>query len=434
MDDAQYLGTLLSIVILISLQQVCTDAAPLLGLCSQCPAGEGVLLPCSKDLDTQCSECPPGFYSNVTSAAEPCFVCSRCGSGLFELHPCNGTHDVFCELCSWRGAINNENYRTKCVGNDKTTDVDKKFIVNSENAAMLGDQPLDASETERDSVVGGENGGEKVVEGTSGKYINDTKAVPSLEENEKQLEGHEEVSNPVTDLDANSTQEQETADDPEDLSFLVDSDPANSVVETEAKNNTNIHKETSVSTSETTETYEELTTESSASESNYSANAGQEAGNSPEVKGARDSVIGEVDSGSGTEFASGDAGIVIGMVAESESSDSDPTTLAPRSTTTKPWTWPPVVRLETPEPRVEPEVVPVQATSSETESEGEWIVVHEPSVSFVLRTRSGVNRFKVFCPFNADSTFKEVALFRQSLFLTVVLFVQKMKWALSTLV
>ena len=82
--------------------------------CSRCPPGYGVVSVCNETVDTQCSSCPEGFYSNVTSATDRCLVCSKCGQGLFELYPCNATHDVFCELCSWTKAVNNDNYNSKC--------------------------------------------------------------------------------------------------------------------------------------------------------------------------------------------------------------------------------------------------------------------------------------------------------------------------------
>ena len=111
------LHVILSIVHTCTIIQI-SDGAPLGSSwreeCSRCPPGFGVVSVCNETVDTQCSSCPEGFYSNVTSATDRCLVCSKCGHGLFELYPCNATHDVFCELCSWTKAVDNDNYNSKC--------------------------------------------------------------------------------------------------------------------------------------------------------------------------------------------------------------------------------------------------------------------------------------------------------------------------------
>lgn len=48
--------------------------------------------------DTVCEKCPQGFFSSVTSAAEPCQPHKDCSQlGLKTLRPGTATHDVQCE-------------------------------------------------------------------------------------------------------------------------------------------------------------------------------------------------------------------------------------------------------------------------------------------------------------------------------------------------
>ena len=156
--------------------------------CSRCQPGFGVVSVCNETVDTQCSSCPEGFYSNVTSATDHCLVCSKCGQGLFELYPCNATHDVFCELCSWTKAVNNDNYNSKCSEDSEVYDYDvnsipvdyfdygkgMSFLVED---LMLGDQPVDEGGNNQtfDAIV-------EVEDDTKKKFAEDDKAIENLDD------------------------------------------------------------------------------------------------------------------------------------------------------------------------------------------------------------------------------------------------------------
>ena len=187
------LHVILSVVHSCTIIQI-SDGAPLGSSwreeCSRCPPGYGVVSVCNETVDTQCSSCPQGFYSNVTSATDRCLVCSKCGQGLFELYPCNATHDVFCELCSWTKAVNNDNYNSKC--SEELTDWKVDDYVNSIPAdyfdygkgmsllvddLMLGDQPVDAGGNNETAnvIVGDEDDAKK-------KFTVDEKAIENLDD------------------------------------------------------------------------------------------------------------------------------------------------------------------------------------------------------------------------------------------------------------
>ena len=160
----------LGLVHTFTILQICGGApvASWKDRCSPCRPGLGVVSTCNGTVDTLCSPCPEGFYSNKTSAVDSCLVCSKCGEGLFELYPCNATHDVFCELCSWTKAVKNENYNTNCPSG--SVDLDSKIddYVNSipadyfdygkgvssvDDDLMLGDQPVADRETNQTSNI-----------------------------------------------------------------------------------------------------------------------------------------------------------------------------------------------------------------------------------------------------------------------------------------
>ena len=90
-------------------------------LCTQCPPGYGVIIPClveSNTLvnDTVCELCPRGTFSKEFSAEKLCNLCSECPTGFYEQTPCMAMQDVRCRSCvgNSNGAFGNEDYFLKC--------------------------------------------------------------------------------------------------------------------------------------------------------------------------------------------------------------------------------------------------------------------------------------------------------------------------------
>ncbi|XP_075033831.1 tumor necrosis factor receptor superfamily member 5 isoform X2 [Mixophyes fleayi] len=61
-----------------------------------CGPGEGVTQRASRNLDTQCSPCATGTFSEKTSDTEPCTKWSICSETQQEIHLGNSTTDVVC--------------------------------------------------------------------------------------------------------------------------------------------------------------------------------------------------------------------------------------------------------------------------------------------------------------------------------------------------
>ncbi|XP_078716431.1 tumor necrosis factor receptor superfamily member 16-like [Lampetra fluviatilis] len=64
--------------------------------CRLCPPGTGVVSQCSPDGDATCELCPPGFYSEWSSNAEPCMPCASCSDDQVELKECTPSADTIC--------------------------------------------------------------------------------------------------------------------------------------------------------------------------------------------------------------------------------------------------------------------------------------------------------------------------------------------------
>nr|XP_060638685.1 tumor necrosis factor receptor superfamily member 16-like [Anolis sagrei ordinatus] len=65
--------------------------------CQLCPGGYGAAKPCSPSADTTCQKCPPGYYSEVKSAFEPCLPCRReCGPNEVMIQACSPLSDTLC--------------------------------------------------------------------------------------------------------------------------------------------------------------------------------------------------------------------------------------------------------------------------------------------------------------------------------------------------
>ncbi|XP_076827449.1 tumor necrosis factor receptor superfamily member 11B-like [Brachyhypopomus gauderio] len=63
-----------------------------------CPPGSGVAVTGTPISDTTCEECPPGFFSTVTSTTEPCRPHRDCSQlGLKTTRPGSATQDATCE-------------------------------------------------------------------------------------------------------------------------------------------------------------------------------------------------------------------------------------------------------------------------------------------------------------------------------------------------
>eukprot|EP00051_Salpingoeca_urceolata_P002539 m.51051 g.51051 ORF g.51051 m.51051 type:complete len:751 (+) comp12195_c0_seq2:106-2358(+) len=62
--------------------------------CSLCPAGKRVSTPCGVTSNTECEDCPDGFYSPDDKS--PCFPCHGCPTGEIEVASCTKTDDAVC--------------------------------------------------------------------------------------------------------------------------------------------------------------------------------------------------------------------------------------------------------------------------------------------------------------------------------------------------
>ncbi|XP_019365589.1 PREDICTED: tumor necrosis factor receptor superfamily member 6B isoform X1 [Gavialis gangeticus] len=67
---------------------------------SECPLGHGVVKPGTPFMNTKCEECPPGFFSDVSSSTKPCQEHQNCQQqGKLTNVPGNQFHDTRCTTC-----------------------------------------------------------------------------------------------------------------------------------------------------------------------------------------------------------------------------------------------------------------------------------------------------------------------------------------------
>ncbi|XP_040211169.1 tumor necrosis factor receptor superfamily member 16-like [Rana temporaria] len=65
--------------------------------CRVCGKGFGVKRNCSGTENTECQQCPKGFYSEVKSSVSPCFLCrTECKENEVQISDCMEHHDILC--------------------------------------------------------------------------------------------------------------------------------------------------------------------------------------------------------------------------------------------------------------------------------------------------------------------------------------------------
>lgn len=70
------------------------------GLClaiNPCPPGQGVVKQAYSLADTECEDCPPGYFSANTSTTELCQECSKCLEGTVQDQDCRSYSDRTCK-------------------------------------------------------------------------------------------------------------------------------------------------------------------------------------------------------------------------------------------------------------------------------------------------------------------------------------------------
>lgn len=63
---------------------------------TECDKGHGVKAAATEQKDTECEACPKNYYSNITSAKEPCIPWTSCAPGLVVKIEGTATSDVVC--------------------------------------------------------------------------------------------------------------------------------------------------------------------------------------------------------------------------------------------------------------------------------------------------------------------------------------------------
>ncbi|XP_072035219.1 tumor necrosis factor receptor superfamily member 16-like [Amphiura filiformis] len=72
------------------------DADGTCSQCNMCPPGYGVVVACSTNMDSKCSQCANGTFSDGTSATDFCKPCTLCPEGSTVLQQCTTFSDTLC--------------------------------------------------------------------------------------------------------------------------------------------------------------------------------------------------------------------------------------------------------------------------------------------------------------------------------------------------
>ncbi|KAH9488915.1 hypothetical protein Btru_058649, partial [Bulinus truncatus] len=122
--------------------------------CSLCEEGTFRKRTCSHDVDTLCSPCAHGTYTDAPNDFTACQPCSKCPKNHYMERDCSRTSDVVCSPCS---SLPTEKlqYTTGCR---KGSTMRVRESAENLNDVMFGDDPLDVEGSDEITEGGGTQG------------------------------------------------------------------------------------------------------------------------------------------------------------------------------------------------------------------------------------------------------------------------------------